>query len=86
MKCYIRKHLPKKAPKFFFIHVQDFNISDMFYKIQNLKKKRKIMKAVIPFLPINFKLHSTFKFKVSQFCIGRNPFHIRRNPTSPLKK
>ena len=33
-----KKIFSKKAPDIFCIHVQDFNISDIFYKIQNLKK------------------------------------------------
>ena len=32
------------------------SISDIFYKIQNVKKLK--IKAVVPFLPQNFKLHS----------------------------
>jgi len=46
----------KKVPDIFCIQVRDFNISDTFYKIQNLKKWK--MKAVVPFLPRNLKLHS----------------------------
>ena len=39
IKYYIRKHL-QKSTWFIFIKVQDFNISDIFYNIQNLKKWR----------------------------------------------
>ena len=53
-----KKTFTKKAPNFFWILVQDFNISDIFYKIQNLKKEK--MKAVVPFLPRNLKHHSPF--------------------------
>ena len=42
------------------MQVQDFNISDIFSKIQNLKKWK--MKALTPFLPRNLKLHSTLVF------------------------
>ena len=55
MKCYIKK-LYKKAPNILYIQVQNFNISDIFYKIQNLKKGK--MKAVVLFLSRNLKLHS----------------------------
>ena len=51
-----KKTFTKKAPDIFCIQVQDLYISDVFYKIQNLKKWQ--MKAVVPFLPRNLKLHS----------------------------
>ena len=36
-----KKTFTKKAPNFFCIQVQDFNISHIFDKIQNLKKRKK---------------------------------------------
>ena len=52
-----KKKLTKKTPDFFLrIQGQDFHISDIFYKIQNLKKWK--MKAVVPFLQRNLKFHS----------------------------
>ena len=50
------ENIYKKTPAIFSIQIQDFNISDTFYKIQNLKKWQ--IKAVVPFLPRNLKLHS----------------------------
>ena len=47
-----QKTLTKKLLNIFWFHVQDFNISEIFYKIQNLKKWQ--MKAVNPFLPSIF--------------------------------
>ena len=55
MKCYITKHLQKKHLICF---GSKFNISDIFYKMQNIKKRQ--MKAVFPFLPRNLKLHSPY--------------------------
>ena len=54
-----KKTFTKTAPHILCIQVQDFNISDIFYKIQNLKKWK--MKAVVPFCPRNLKLHSPLK-------------------------
>ena len=51
-----KKAFTKKAPNIFCIQIQGFNISDIFYKVQNLKKWK--MEAVVPFLPRNPKLHS----------------------------
>ena len=62
MKCYIRNYLQKKAPDIFCFQVQDFNISNIFYTIQNLKKWK--MKSVVPFLPRNLKLHSPCAHKI----------------------
>ena len=56
VKCYIRKHL-QKSPNMFWIQSPNFSISDIFYKVQNLKQF--IMKAVVPFLPRRLKLNST---------------------------
>ena len=47
LKCYVTKHL------IFLFQVQHFRISDIFYKMQNIKKLQK--KAVVPFLQINLK-------------------------------
>ena len=55
-KMWHKKTFTKTAHNIFCIHVQDFNMSDIFYKIQNLKKWK--MKPVVPFLPRNIKLHS----------------------------
>ena len=52
------KTFTKKSLDIFCFQVQDFNISDIFYKMQILKKLR--MKAVVPFLPRNLKLHSPY--------------------------
>ena len=46
----------KKAVYIFWIQVGDFNISEIFLKIPNLKKWK--MKAVLPFLPRNPNIHS----------------------------
>ena len=66
-----RKIFTKKAPDIFWIQVQDINISDLFYKIQNLKKWK--IKAVVPFLPTYLKLYSPFWRKnpdvVSSECL-----------------
>ena len=51
-----KKTFTKKAPDIFCMQVQDFNVSDIFYKIQCLKKWQ--MKAEVPFLQRNLKLHS----------------------------
>ena len=55
------KTFTKKALDIFWFQVQDFNNSDIFYKIQNLKKWQ--IKAVVPFLPRNLKLHSPCHFR-----------------------
>ena len=51
-----KKTCRKIASDILCIEVQEFNTSDIFCKIQNLKKLK--MKAVVPFLPKNLKLHS----------------------------
>ena len=50
------ENIYKKALANFWFQVQDFNISNIFKKMQNLKKWQ--MKAVVRFLPRNLKLYS----------------------------
>ena len=57
IKCYFRKHLQKETPYTFCFQVQDFHISDVFYKIQNFNKWKR--KAIVSFLPRNLKLYSS---------------------------
>ena len=51
-----KKAFTKTAHDLFCIQVQDFNISGIFYKIQNLKKWK--INAVVLFLWKNIKIHS----------------------------
>ena len=70
----------------FWFQVQDFNISNIFYKIQNLKSRNGKMKAVVSFLPRNLKLHGPFldclswsfvaNWVVSQFVYSVNKFFL----------
>ena len=53
------ENIYKKSTWFFWFHVQYINISDIFYKMPNLKKW--LIKAVVPFLPRNLKLHNPLK-------------------------
>ena len=60
-KCHVwcnsftSQKITKKTLDNFGFQVKNFNISDIFYKMQNLKKWK--IKAVVPFLPRNLKLH-----------------------------
>ena len=56
------QNIYKKTLDIFCFQVQDFNI---FYRVQNLKKWQ--IKAVVPFLPKNPKLHSPFIHNLAQF-------------------
>ena len=68
MKYYIKKYFTKKIIwRFFGFHVQDFIISEIFYKIQNLNKW--ILKAVVSFLPRNLKKVLRFFVKLSGNCL-----------------
>ena len=51
-----KKTFTNKVPDNFWIHVQHFNISDIFNKIQNLNKIK--IKVVVPFLPTYLQLQS----------------------------
>ena len=62
-----KKTFTKKAPNIFWIQVQHVNISDIFYKIQNLMKRQ--MKAVVPFLPRNLKRHSPYPMNLCCFTL-----------------